>query len=135
MTKGTGVKSRFTPEQDQAIKDGYEQGLLAAEIAEQIGKNKNAVIGRAWRLGLRSALQGSAGSKRWYGLEKNQKQRESHVQQFSHFAEVKEWGERNPFGSIRNCAKQLGLSETTVKKHAKAIRESALQVNRSEVKE
>lgn len=120
MTLSTGVKLRWSPEEDQAIRDGYAAGKLASEVAAQIGRNKNQVLGRAFRIGAKSSLQGSAGSKRWQEL--NAASAAGSTTQPSHYADVLRWAESHPFGSQSECAAALGLSKTTVRKHAQRIR-------------
>jgi hypothetical protein len=48
--------STFTPEQEFIVRWGYAAGIPTVEIGRIIGKTKNAVIGRARRLGLRAAV-------------------------------------------------------------------------------
>lgn len=48
----TAAHRRFTPEMDAAIRSGYASRTRVADIAEQAGVSRNAVIGRARRLGL-----------------------------------------------------------------------------------
>jgi hypothetical protein len=45
-------KRRYTAEQDRRIRDGYAINELVANIAADLGVTKNAIIGRARRLGL-----------------------------------------------------------------------------------
>lgn len=43
---------RWSPDDDAAVRDGWSRGLTTAAIAREIGVSKNAIIGRAHRLGL-----------------------------------------------------------------------------------
>lgn len=42
----------WTDERDAALRQGRKDGLSAAVIADQLGITRNAVLGRAFRLGL-----------------------------------------------------------------------------------
>jgi hypothetical protein len=59
-----------TPETDAIIRAAYESGRFLEEVARELGISKNAVIGRANRLGLsRAGNQNRAVSEKWKNPE------------------------------------------------------------------
>jgi hypothetical protein len=110
---------RFTAEEDAAISRGYRSGLLAVEIAEALGRNKNQIIGRAHRLGVKSSLRGAAGNKRRLAINPP-------VQpaQPSYLEAIKAWVSAHPFCTHEECAIALGIGKGTVAKHVPRIRMS-----------
>lgn len=46
--------SRWTPEMDEVLREGVENGVSHSAIARRLGVTRNASIGRANRLGLSS---------------------------------------------------------------------------------
>lgn len=113
---------RWTDDQDAVLRAGYGAGRLAVEIANELGRNKNQVLGRAFRLGLSSPLQGLAGNRRHRAIFGSPVS--AHEQQESYFGAVKAWGKSHPFGTVMQCAADLGISKGTVTKHVKRIRAS-----------
>lgn len=114
-------KPRWTNEQDDVLRQGYEQGLLAIEIAAQLGRTKNQILGRAFRLGLKSKLVGIGGNARY-----NQLFGAPHpTDQPTHFAAVLEWGQNHPFGTPKECSEQTGIGYKTVCRHVRAIKQKA----------
>jgi hypothetical protein len=56
----TNGQSEWTPDKDAAIREGFEKGLSARIIADQLGVTRNAILGRAYRM----RIGGSVESKR-----------------------------------------------------------------------
>lgn len=56
MSEQSAVSTNWTKEQDDFLKEQY-RAISAAVIAERLGKTRNAVIGRANRLGLGRAYR------------------------------------------------------------------------------
>jgi len=46
----TNGQSEWTPDKDAAIREGFEKGLSARVIADQLGVTRNAILGRAYRM-------------------------------------------------------------------------------------
>ena len=69
-----GTQTTWTTERVALLKNRIDAGLSCAQIAREIGVSRNAIIGKANRLGL-SRFKGSAGQRGQRGNAKNHRHR------------------------------------------------------------